>query len=170
MLYSSARVLLLGLLLCAASSFAASDPESVRLLHRIYHPSRPSEPFTDRAALLLHRSGSSPSHHGAIRAASLVPHDTLQNTVASLEQVYQSVIDDLGAHEGMTPTMASHDILYQLAMEHPGDTHHSQWHVSSVKAVSRRRPFGHISCYGRGEGASSPVSVVRSGVSCNYLA
>jgi len=34
----------------------------------------------------------------------------------------------------VSPTKASQEVLYQLALEHPGDKHHSQWHVSAVKA------------------------------------
>lgn len=139
MLSSSVPVLVLALLsvATAASSNAASDPDSVRLLHRIYHPSRPSEPFTDRATLLLHRRSSSQNNAAPITSASLVPSESLQADVANLQLAFQAVLDDLTDREGaLSPTKASQEILYQLAMEHPGDAHHSQWHVSSVKAVS----------------------------------
>ncbi|KAI0347532.1 hypothetical protein BDW22DRAFT_1425551 [Trametopsis cervina] len=128
------------LLLVLAASVAANDahatnnPDALRVLHRIYHPSRPSEPFTDRAALILTRSAAAhhatgTGHHasGPITGAHLVPHETLLAGLSTLEQTFQSLVADLGgAH--------AQEVLYQLALEHPGDTHSSQWHVSSVKA------------------------------------
>ncbi|KAI0759933.1 hypothetical protein BC629DRAFT_1656506 [Irpex lacteus] len=95
---------------------ANDNPDALRVLHRIYHPSRPSEPFTDRGALILTRSGP----------AAATPHTF---TAAA----FQSILEEL-ATKGLSASKASQEVLYQLALEHPGDTHHSQWHVSSVKA------------------------------------
>ncbi|KAI0092644.1 hypothetical protein BDY19DRAFT_990348 [Irpex rosettiformis] len=140
---SLVRVLCLSLLLLAAPPWlvaATDNPDSLRVLHRIYHPSRPSEPFTDRGALILTRSGpavATPHTKGAfntaVRGANLLPHETLPQDLVGLEHAFQSIVDDL-VTKGLSATKASQEVLYQLALEHPGDSHHSQWHVSSVKA------------------------------------
>ena len=144
---SLVRVLCFSLLLlvvppCVVA--AADSPDALRVLHRIYHPSRPSEPFTDRGALILTRSGPAvAAPHTTARAvggAHLVPHEALPQDLVGLEQTFQSIVDDL-ATKGLSATKASQEVLYQLALEHPGDTHHSQWHVSSVKAVSLLTTF-----------------------------
>ncbi|KAI0693602.1 hypothetical protein BC835DRAFT_1069478 [Cytidiella melzeri] len=139
---SFVRALCLSLLLLATavpSLVVANDnPDTLRVLHRIYHPSRPSEPFSDRGVFVLVRSGAASTLHtkdtrNAVHGAHLVAYETLLENLPSLEEAFQNVVDDL-ASNGMSTTEASQEVLYQLALEHPGDTHHSQWHVSSVKA------------------------------------
>ncbi|PSS37367.1 hypothetical protein PHLCEN_2v844 [Hermanssonia centrifuga] len=58
--------------------------DSLRLHHRIYHPSLPSEPFTERGALLLADSGPAAK-------ASLVHSDTLQADLSSFLQTAQNI-------------------------------------------------------------------------------
>lgn len=136
------RALCLSLLLLVVPPslvIASDNPDALRVLHRIYHPSRPSEPFTDRGALILTRSGpAAATPHtftAAVRGAHLLPHESLPQDLVGLEQAFQSILEEL-ATKGLSASKASQEVLYQLALEHPGDTHHSQWHVSSVKAVS----------------------------------
>ncbi|KAI0352903.1 hypothetical protein OH77DRAFT_1360614, partial [Trametes cingulata] len=83
----------------------------LRVKHRIFHPSLPAAPFADRATLLL--SGSGPTAE-----ARLVPSETLADDL--LEYTH--------AVEGLK------DALYQVALEHPGDSEQSQWAISSVLA------------------------------------
>ncbi|THH02403.1 hypothetical protein EW026_g412 [Hermanssonia centrifuga] len=105
-----------GIVLTAFLPVVLATTDSLRLHHRIYHPSLPSEPFTERGALLLADSGPAAK-------ASLVHSDTLQADLSSFLQAAQNI-----------PQKDNDGVLYQLALEHPGDTHHSQWHVSAVKA------------------------------------
>ncbi|KAF7790850.1 hypothetical protein EIP86_001807 [Pleurotus ostreatoroseus] len=104
-------------LTAALPALVAADDESLRLLHRLYHPSLPAQPFTDRGRLVLSRAGSA-----SVTTASLVPADTVEADLSTFAAAAQSVEYD--------PDLA----LYQLALERPGDTHHTQWHVSAVKA------------------------------------
>ena len=109
------------LVLAASLNVVLAAQVPLRLLHRLYHPELASNPFVERGSLLLSGSGSVPH-------ASLVPSETVQADLSAFAEVAQNVEHDRDL------------VLYQLALEHPGDTHHSQWHVSAVKAVSSVSP------------------------------
>ena len=96
-------------------ALAASDT-SLRILHRVWHPSLTSEPFLERGTVLLTGSGPVPQ-------ASLVPAQGLETQLLAFAEASQNIEYDKDL------------VLYQLALEHPGDTQSSQWHVSAVKAV-----------------------------------
>ncbi|CDO76260.1 hypothetical protein BN946_scf184470.g18 [Trametes cinnabarina] len=87
---------------------AASE---LRIAHRILHPSLPATPFLDRATVLL--SGSGPTAD-----ARLVPSQTFADDLLDYTRTAQGL----------------NDALYQVALEHPGDSDQSQWAVSSVLA------------------------------------
>ncbi|KAI0939813.1 hypothetical protein AcV5_001101 [Taiwanofungus camphoratus] len=80
----------------------------LRVLHRIYDPSRPAPPFAERGA--LHIAGTS---------AQLVPAAALP-----------ADLPELAATAHAAPDAA----LYQVALERPGDTDPARWHISAVKA------------------------------------
>ena len=106
--------------------------ESIRLLQRIYHPARPSESFVDRGSILLSYPSTRAVHHGPI-AAQFAPDAEI--SLASYITAFAGSLD-AELQEGEEPVDVE-SALYQLALQHPGDTHPSQWHVSSVKAVRR---------------------------------
>ena len=89
-----------------------------RVLHRVNHPKLPTETFTERGFLSL--SGSGP-----FTGASLVPSEGLASDLLEFAQPLHNADASL-----------DNNALYQVALEHPGDTDQSQWDVSSVKAVS----------------------------------
>lgn len=95
--------------------FVLAD-SSFRIHHRIYIPSTPVVPFTERA--FLHFTGSGPR-----TSASLAPSETLGRDLHDFS---------LSLKDGNQIQYA----LYQLALERPTDKDQSQWHISSVKAVS----------------------------------
>lgn len=113
-----------------ASTADPKRPESLRLLQRIFHPSRPSEPFVDRGSLLLSYPSTQGTSHGPT-SATFVPSEenSIQSYVVSYVDVSQ---DEAESEQGPVDIDAA---VYQLALEHPGDKHSSQWHVSSVRAV-----------------------------------
>lgn len=129
-----ASALSLGLGLASAQSATAANehaapPDRLRLLQRIYHPSKPDEPFVDRGAILLSYPSTHAVSHGPV-AASFVSSEevTLNSYVTAFAESVQSA-------EAGDATVDVDAAWYQLALEHPGDTHPSQWHVSAVKAV-----------------------------------
>lgn len=99
-------------------SLAYCAQNSLRILHRVYHPKLPTETFTERGTLLA--SGSGP-----FTGASLVPSEGLASDLLEFAQSLHSADASL-----------DNNALYQVALEHPGDNDQSQWDVSSVKAVS----------------------------------
>lgn len=106
-----------------SKSTVEPSANNVRLLHRIFHPSQPSEPFVERGTLLLSRPAGS---------AAPVEAQFVQSEEASLYSYVLTFADLLHDPETAQDVDAA---VYQLALEHPGDTHPSQWHVSAVKAV-----------------------------------
>ena len=117
-------------------------PESLRLHHRIFHPSRPSEPFVDRGSITLSYP-SSPTLH-APYSANFVPSDTQGDGATSLGlgQYVGAYVQEVeeGGEGGEKGRVDWESAVYQLALEHPGDTQSSQWHVSSVKVVRLSHP------------------------------
>ncbi|KAI0796619.1 hypothetical protein C8Q75DRAFT_202480 [Abortiporus biennis] len=87
--------------------------DTLRLHHRIYHPSAEPPPFTERGALTLSQSRSPPS-------ASLVHSETFKN---DFQQFASSI-----------PTENLDLALYQVALQREGDQDQSSWHISAVKA------------------------------------
>ena len=104
---------LLPLLLLAVPPALASASPQLRLLHRIFHPSLPAAPFSERAT--LHILGSGPAAE-----TRLVPSETFSD----------DLLEYASAAEGLKGA------LYQVALEHPGDADQTHWSTSSVLAVS----------------------------------
>ncbi|THH33679.1 hypothetical protein EUX98_g589 [Antrodiella citrinella] len=94
----------------------ADDHNTLRLRHRIFHPSIPDVPFSDRGALALSSSGPHVTAH-------LVPSDDLKLFAEALQG----------------KAVSFKDVLYQVALEHPGDQNSAQWVISSVKACHLAR-------------------------------
>lgn len=89
-------------------------PGTLRLYHRIFHPSLSESLFYERASIHL-----APDAH----SASLVPSGALQTDLEHLAKIAQSV-------QGGT------DAIYQVALEREGDADAGKWAISAVKAVS----------------------------------
>ncbi|OBZ76735.1 hypothetical protein A0H81_04041 [Grifola frondosa] len=106
-------LLLLSLVAAVPSVLADS---SLRILHRVSLPNLQEVPYVHRAT--LHVSGAGPA-----TAARLVPSETLA--------------DDLT--EFMHTADGANGALYQVALEHPGDTDQTQWSVSAVLACHMPR-------------------------------
>ncbi|TBU49587.1 hypothetical protein BD309DRAFT_976921 [Dichomitus squalens] len=98
------------LLLAVPPAFASASPQ-LRLLHRVFHPSLPAAPFSERAT--LHLLGSGPAAQ-----TSLVPSETFADDLLE----YASAVEGLNG------------ALYQVALEHPGDADQTQWATSSFPA------------------------------------
>lgn len=122
----------------AASSTKGTD--SVRLLQRIFHPSRPSEPFVDRGDILFSYPTTQAASHAPIHAGFVPSSEgSLQSyVIAFAEQLQTEQEGDLGPVD-------IESALYQLALAHPEHKHSTQWHVSSVKAV-RSTPLCPMRC------------------------
>ena len=114
----------------AASTNAGDKPESLRLLQRIFHPARPNEPFVDRGAIQLSYPTTRAVHHGPV-AAHFTPDADIA-LAAYVTAFGESLSAEVQEGEQAVDLESA---VYQLALQHPGDTHSSQWHVSSVKAV-----------------------------------
>ncbi|KAI1786498.1 hypothetical protein LXA43DRAFT_1099122 [Ganoderma leucocontextum] len=99
------------LLLLAVPPLLVSASPHFRLLHRVFHPSLPDTPFSDRA--ILHVSSS-----GSAAETRLVPSETYAKNLRE----YLSAAESLK------------DALYQVALERPGDVDQTQWATSSVLA------------------------------------
>lgn len=93
--------------------------DSVRLYHRIFHPSLPQPLFYERASIRLAPNS---------RTASLVPSGSILTDLQHFAEIAQSVQDDGEA-------------LYQVALERDGDVDAGMWAISAVKAVSLIFPF-----------------------------
>ncbi|PIL37202.1 hypothetical protein GSI_00895 [Ganoderma sinense ZZ0214-1] len=98
------------LLLLAVPPLVSASPP-LRLHHRVFHPSLPDSPYSERA--ILHVSGSGPAAE-----TRLVPSQTYA----------ENLRDFFSAVEGLK------DALYQVALERPGDIDQTQWATSSVLA------------------------------------
>jgi ER membrane protein complex subunit 10 len=114
-----------------ASGVDNASSTNIRLFQRIFHPSRPSEPFVDRGAIELayrpaHVAGYAPT------SANFAPAEEL--TMQAYVAAYVASLQESGG-EGELGPVDLESAVYQLALEHPGDTQSSQWHVSSVKVV-----------------------------------
>ncbi|GJE84069.1 hypothetical protein PsYK624_001440 [Phanerochaete sordida] len=105
-----------------------APPPSLRVLQRIFHPARPSEPFVDRGALQL---AYPPHGHRAGPVAAAFVQDADATPAAEYVKAYVAANADAADAEEPVDLDAA---LYQLALVHPGDTQSAQWHVSSVKA------------------------------------
>ncbi|KAH9846985.1 hypothetical protein C2E23DRAFT_890435 [Lenzites betulinus] len=103
------RLLLLAQLLL----LVRAAPDELRLKHRLFHPSLPAAPFSDRATVQL--TGSGPTAQARLVPSETLADDFLQFTAAA---------------EGLK------DALYQVALDHPGDSEQAHWASSSVLAVS----------------------------------
>ncbi|GBE79536.1 hypothetical protein SCP_0207360 [Sparassis crispa] len=84
---------------------------SLRVFHRVYHPSLPDSPFVQRASLSV--SGIGPGAH-----ARLLPSQSLPADLSRLALATENIP---GA-------------LYQVALEPRPDADPSLWHISAVKA------------------------------------
>jgi hypothetical protein len=107
---------LVALLLLGPSPFvwAAAEPSRLRVFHRLHHPLAAEAPFTERGTVTI-----------------------LDNNVLSFE-LSASFRDDFNTFAEALDTIdnASQQLLYQVALERPGDSVKTQWDISSVKAVS----------------------------------
>jgi len=96
--------------LIAAASFLAVVSANVNLYHRVIHPSLRDLPYAHRASI------SFPPDSNPIMVSSLQLYDSL----VSFSEMLETLQDTDGA-------------LYQLALEHEGDTSNALWDLSSVK-------------------------------------
>lgn len=90
------------------------DSSTLRLYHRIFHPSLPQSLFHQRASIHLAPDGRTPR---------LVPSASLHADLTHFADIAQSLQSDA-------------DTLYQVALERAGDADAGQWAISAVKAVS----------------------------------
>ena len=99
--------------LIAAASFLAVVSANVNLYHRVFHPSLQNLPYAHRASV------SFPSDSNPV--------------IVSSPQLYDSLV----SFSEMLETLQNTDgALYQLALEHEGDTSNALWDLSSVKIVT----------------------------------
>ena len=99
--------------LIAAASFLAVVSANVNLYHRVFHPSLRDLPYAHRASISF-------------------PPDADPIMVSS-PQLYDSLV----SFSKMLETLQNADgALYQLALEHEGDTSNALWDLSSVKIVT----------------------------------
>ena len=98
--------------LIAAASFLAVVSANVNIYHRVFHPSQRDLPYALRASI------SFPPDSNPI----MVPSPQLYDTLVSFSEMLETL---------QNPDSA----LYQLALEHEGDTSNALWDLSSVKIV-----------------------------------
>lgn len=96
--------------------------QNIKLHHRIFHPTSPSlqVPFSERGIVTF--SDSNPTFE---------PSKTFSQ---DLVQFAQTIAQEDEHDIAQRPDASL--LLYQVALEHPGDTIETQWDVSSVKVVS----------------------------------
>lgn len=101
----------LAVLSLAALSSAAAQTINYRIFHRVFHPAAPNLPYRERGAVTL--------------AASSSAHFTAS----------PSLSDDISSFAALIGSLDDSSALYQIALEHEGDSSQGQWDVSSVKVV-----------------------------------
>ena len=99
--------------LITAASFLAVVSANVNLYHRVFHPSLRDLPYAHRASI------SFPPDSNPI----MIPSPQLYNSLVSFSEMLETLQNTDGA-------------LYQLALEHNGDTSNALWDLSSVKIVT----------------------------------
>lgn len=104
-------------LLLVALVSAQSEPELVRVQHRVVHPNLPVEPWSLLGTVSLPLDSISPLGS----PATLIPSDTVLDDIAQFTEL-------------VDPT--TEGVMYQVAIERPGVTD-GVWPTSVVKAVSR---------------------------------
>ena len=112
--------------LIAAASFLAVVSANVNLYHRVFHPSLRDLPYAHRASI------------------SFTPDSN--PVMVSSPQLYDSLV----SFSEMLETLQYTDgALYQLALEHEGDTSNALWDLSSVKIVclAVMNFFNNTSCF-----------------------
>jgi len=92
-----------------ALSSAVAQTIDYKIYHRVFHPSTPNLLYKQRGVVTLAGSNS----------AEYTPSPSFSVDISSFATLLDS-LDDA-------------DALYQIALEHEGDTAQSQWDVSSVK-------------------------------------
>lgn len=95
----------------AVLSYAVAQTTDYKIYHRVFHPSAPNLPYKQRGVVTLAGSNS----------AEYTASPSLSTDISSFATLLDS-LDDA-------------DALYQIALEHEGDSSQSQWDVSSVKVV-----------------------------------
>jgi len=98
--------------LIAAAAFLAVVDANVNLYHRVFHPSMPDLPYVHRASISF-----SPDSIPIV-----VPSPQLSDALVSFSEMLETLQHTDGA-------------LYQLALQHEGDTSNALWDLSSVKIV-----------------------------------
>ena len=98
--------------LIAAASFLVAVSANVNLYHRVFHPSLRDLPYARRASI------SFPPDSNPV----MVPSPQLYDTLVAFSEMLETLQNTEGA-------------LYQLALEHEGDTSNALWDISSVKIV-----------------------------------
>jgi hypothetical protein len=122
MLWSATKTALPALLLSTAVSVVVADsddsgsPSAYRLHHRIFHPAFERPLFAPRG--LVHLTGT--------LGPSVEPAKTLQEDLNGFAAALRA---------GMDQGERTDDVLYQFALERPGDANDRAWDVSSVRAV-----------------------------------
>jgi hypothetical protein len=98
--------------LIAAASVLAVVSANVNLYHRVFHPSQRDLPYAHRASISFPRDSN----------PIMVPSPHLYDSLVSFSELLGTLQNTDGA-------------LYQLALEHEGDTSNALWDISSVKIV-----------------------------------
>jgi len=96
----------------AATFISAVSASNVAIYHRILHPNLPAQPYLNRGSLDV-----------SLNPPTFVSSPDLVDHLVSFSGVLESLQD-------------SNEALYQVALEHEGDTSDALWDISSVKVVS----------------------------------